>query len=275
MMNNWAELTKDFQALLRPRTSLLAWKVLEKEKELEKIPGVRRIGHRFFFCQALTLARTLGWTIGASPARDDMWCPFTTYGGFMPAPPLLEPISDEDYSRSPLVTNYWVKTEEDARKRFGAIPKLPTGKYKAMVVGPLHLQSFEPDVILFYGDAAQMCLLINGLQWTDYERLQFFSVGEAACTDSIIQCFLSKKPALTVPCFGERAVGGAKDDELVMALPPKVFPKAIKGLEELFARGLRYPIAKIGAMTDPGPDFFEMTYGHKPERSPLIPEDIK
>lgn len=275
MTNSWAELVKDFQALLRPRTHLLSLKLLEKKEELEKIPGVRRIGHRFFFCQTLTLARTLGWTIGASPARNDFWCPLTTYGGFMPVP--ATSISDEDYNRCPPGINYWVKTEEDSKKRFDAIPKLPIGKYKAIVVEPLYLQNFEPDVILFYGTPAQMCLLINGLQWTDYERLHFFSVGEGACTDSTIQCFLSKKPALAIPCFGERAVGGAGEDELDIALPPEAFPKAIEGLKELFARGIRYPVGKGNPMADPGPDFFEMIYGPyngKLEGFLLTPEDI-
>ena len=277
MTNNWLELVKDFQALLRPRTHLLSWKVLEKKEDLEGIPGVRKIGHRFFFCQALTIARRLGWTIGASPAKDDFWCPLTTYGGFMPVPD-WDAINDEDYNRSPRSDNYWVKTKEDANKRLEAIPKLPEGKYKAMVVEPLYLQNFEPDVILFYGSPAQMCLLINGLQWTDYERFQFYSVGEGACTDSLLQCFLSKKPALAIPCIGERSVGGVAEDELDMALPPEVFPRAIEGLKELFARGLRYPIRQGNPMVSPGPDFFETTYGPyngKPEGFPLTLEDIE
>ena len=127
---------------------------------------------------------------------------------------------------------------------------------------------------MFYGTPAQMCLLINGLQWTDYERLQFYSVGEGACTDALNQCFLSKKPALAIPCLGERGVGGVAEDELNMAMTPESFPKAIDGLKELFARGLRYPIRQGDPMVSPGPAFFELTYGHKPERSPLTLADM-
>ena len=274
MKNNWEELISDFRALLHPRTHLLGWKVLEKEEELERIPGVRRLGHRFFLCQALTISRTRGWTIGASPDKNDFWCPFTTYGGFMPVPD-WDAISDEDYNRCPRTDNYWVKTKEDAKKRLEAIPKLPEGKYEAMVVGPLYLQNFEPDVILFYGTPAQMSLLINGLQWTDFERLQFYSIGEGACTDALNQCFLSKKPALAIPCLGERGVGGAAEDELNMAMTPEAFLKAVDGLKELFARGLRYPIRKGDPMVSPGPAFFELTYGHKPERSPITLADME
>jgi uncharacterized protein (DUF169 family) len=273
-MTNWEELVRDFQAVLRPRTHLLGWKVLEKAAELKEIPGVRRVGHRYFFCQAPTLARTLGWTIGASPAKDDFWCPLTTYGGFMPEPD-WENISDEDYSRCPPVDNYWVSTKEDAKKRLEAIPKLPEGKYEAMVVGPLYLGSFEPDVILFYGTPAQMCLLINGLQWEGYERLQFYSVGEGACTDALVQCFISQKPALAIPCFGERSVGGVAEDELDMAMTPASFIKAIGGLKALFGRGLRYPIQRGDPGVNPGPAFFELVYGQKPEGYPLTLADIE
>jgi len=120
MKNNWEELISDFRALLHPRTHLLGWKVLEKEEELQRIPGVRRLGHRFFLCQALTISRTRGWTIGASPDKNDFWCPFTTYGGFMPVPD-WDAISDEDYNRCPRTDNYWVKTKENAKKRLEAI----------------------------------------------------------------------------------------------------------------------------------------------------------
>lgn len=273
-MTNWEELVKDFQALLRPRTHLLGWKLLEKKGELERISGVHRLGHRYFFCQALTIARTRGWTIGASPAKNDLWCPFTTCAGFMPAPD-WDAISDEDYNRCPRADNYWVDTKEDARKRFNAIPKVPEGKYEAMVIGPLYLHNFEPDVILFYGTPAQMSLLVNGLQYTDYERLQFYSVGEGACTDSLIQCFISRKPALAIPCFAERALSGAAEDELDMALTPESFIKAIDGLKALFAHGLRYPIRQGNPMVSPGPAFFELVYPHTPEGYPLTLADIE
>jgi uncharacterized protein (DUF169 family) len=273
IMVNWEELVSDFQALLRPRTHLLGWRILETKEELDKIPEVRRVGHRFFYCQALTLARTMGWTIGASPAKNDFWCPLTTYGGFMPEPD-WSAISDEDYSRCPTVDNYWVSSKEDAKKRLDAMPKLPAGKYEAMVVGPLYRHNFEPQVVLFYGTPAQMSLLINGLQWTGYEPLQFYSVGEGACTDSILRCFLTQKPSLTIPCFGERALGGVAEDELDIAMTPESFVKAIEGLKALFARGLRYPIRAGDPIVSPGPAFFELAYRQKPEGYPLTLADI-
>ncbi|GAB6274000.1 MAG: hypothetical protein STSR0004_08630 [Peptococcaceae bacterium] len=98
-----------------------------------------------------------------------------------------------------------------------------------------------------------MILLINALQFESYERFQFFCVGESSCADAIAQGYLSQKPSLTIPCYGERRYGHVQDDELVMALPPFYLEKAGQNLAELYARGIQYPISYAGAQTDPLP----------------------
>lgn len=65
------------------------------------------------------------------------------------------------------------------------------------------------------------------------------------------QCYITGKPALTIPCFGERRFGGVVEDELVLALPPEMMRKAVDGLQALWGRGLRYPIAYFGPECDP------------------------
>jgi uncharacterized protein (DUF169 family) len=98
-----------------------------------------------------------------------------------------------------------------------------------------------------------MMLLMNGLQFKDYERFQFFFVGEGSCADSLAQCYTTGKPALAIPCMGERAFGNVSEDELVMALPPKMLEKAVEGLQALKARGIGYPITYLGSLCDPSP----------------------
>ncbi|MCJ7655700.1 MAG: DUF169 domain-containing protein [Dehalococcoidia bacterium] len=57
---------------------------------------------------------------------------------------------------------------------------------------------------------------MNGLQFKDYERFQFFFIGEGACADGLAQCYTSGNPALAIPCMGERAFGTVTEDELVL-----------------------------------------------------------
>lgn len=84
----------------------------------------------------------------------------------------------------------------------------------------------------------------------NYEVMQFYCVGETSCSDAIARCYLNRKPALSIPCYGERRYGHAQDDELVMAIPVEMMDKALNGMEALYRRGIRYPIRYAGAETD-------------------------
>jgi uncharacterized protein (DUF169 family) len=95
-----------------------------------------------------------------------------------------------------------------------------------------------------------MILLINGLQWLGYKKLDFSCVGESACADSWGRALKTGEPSLSLPCFAERRYGGVMDDELLMALPPKYLPKIVIGLDALSKNGLRYPIAPYGVNND-------------------------
>jgi len=95
-----------------------------------------------------------------------------------------------------------------------------------------------------------MILLINGLQWTGYKKLDWGCVGESACADSWGRALATGEPSLSIPCFAERRYGGVMEDELLMAIPPSFLPKIIIGLDALSKNGLRYPIAQYGVNND-------------------------
>jgi uncharacterized protein (DUF169 family) len=147
-------------------------------------------------------------------------------------------------------TRIWVATVEDARRRHKALPMMPTG-HEAIVIAPLAKNKFDPEVILIYGTPAQISLLINGLQFTGYERFQAQCSREGACVDSLVECLLSGKPALAVPCYGERYIGQVQEEELFIGLPPCYMEKTIHGLQELHRRGIRHPIPSVGVDADP------------------------
>jgi uncharacterized protein (DUF169 family) len=254
-MPDWTQLTKRLEALLRLKTFPVAFKLLEDAAELDKNPWVRRLPHKVTTCQLITIARTYDWTVGA--AADDFVSPrCTSIIGLSELP---------DYIRDGTMRSMvWCATVEDAHKCEESIPLIPAGKYNAVLLAPLVYNPFDPDIILVYGNPAQMMLLINAIQFRDYERMQFFSVGESACADVIAQCYLTGKPALTIPCYGERRYGHAQDDEMVMGIPQGYYEKIVDGLEQLYNRGIRYPISQFGAQVDPSPGLFG-AYGPPPE----------
>jgi uncharacterized protein (DUF169 family) len=96
-------------------------------------------------------------------------------------------------------------------------------------------------------------MILCGLQKQKYERFQFFFIGEGACADSLAQCYITGKPSLAIPCYGERAMGQVPDDEIVIALPPGEMERASSGMKKLAKIGFKYPIAFIGGLADPAP----------------------
>ncbi len=238
---NWEKLVRRMERLLRLKSFPVAFKMLADKKELGDIAFLRRPGHKMTMCQMITLARNFDWTVGAE--ADDLL--FSTCSAILGLDDL------PDYHRDGTFRSIvWVQTKADGRRYEEAIPRLPRGRYQAVAMAPLVYNPFDPDIVLVYGNPAQMMLLINALQFADYQVMQFYCVGESSCADAIARCYLEDKPSLAIPCYGERRYGHAQDDELVMALPAAWMPKALAGLEVLYRRGVRYPICYAGAEID-------------------------
>jgi len=242
-VTDWAGLSQEMEHLLHLKASPVAYKRLEKVEELDKIPEVMRLDRRASFCQVPALVRTMGLTISAT--RDNFGERCARINGL--APTTERQVAWEANS----FATTWFANLEEARKQMAEYPLVPPGE--AIVLAPLALGKFEPDVILIYANPAQMMLLMNGLQFKDYERFHFFFIGEGSCADGLAQCYTTGKPALAIPCMGERAFGAVTEDELVMALPPAMMTKAVEGLKALKSRGIGYPIMYLGPLCDPSP----------------------
>ena len=236
--HDWGKLVRRMELLLRLKSFPVAFKLLRKKEMLSEIPYLRRMTHKSTLCQLISTVRNFDWTVGAD------------LGDFLsPMCPSIIGLADlpEVYKDGTFRSVVWTKTREDGRKYENSIPRLPAGEYEAVAMAPLVYNPFDPDIILLYANPAQMMLLINALQFEDYEVMEFSCVGESSCSDVIAKCYLQGKPSLSIPCYGERRYGHAQDDELAMALPAGILEKALRGLEALYKRGIRYPISYAGA----------------------------
>jgi dephospho-CoA kinase len=239
------------ELLMRLKSFPVAFKLLENKKDINTFPFMRRMSHKVTLCQMITLVRNFDWTVGAD--LDDFMSPMC---------PSILGLTDtpELYKDGTFRSIVWVQTKEDGKKYEASIPRIPMGKYEAVVMAPLVYKPFEPDIVLIYANPAQMMLLINSLQFEDYEVMEFSCVGESSCSDAIAKCYLTGKPSLTIPCYGERRYGHAQDEDLVMAVPAGMMEKALRGMEALYRRGIRYPISYAGAEQDVAAAF-PMSYG--------------
>lgn len=237
----WEKLVRRMEILLRLKSFPVAMKMLEKKEQLKDVPFLRRPEHKVTMCQLINLVRNCDWTIGADIEDFGLSTCSSILG--------LNALSS-CYTDGTFRSIVWVQTKEDGKRYEAAIPRIKTGQYEAVAMAPLVYDPFEPDIVLIYANPAQMILLINALQFEDYEVMQFFCVGESSCSDAIARCYLNGKPSLSIPCYGERRYGHAQDDELAMALPAGYMEKALRGLEVLYRRGVRYPISYAGAEGD-------------------------
>jgi dephospho-CoA kinase len=248
---DWGKLVRRMELLLRLKSFPVAFKLLKKKEMLSEIPYLRRMTHKSTLCQLISMVRNFDWTVGAD------------LGDFLsPMCPSIIGLTDlpEVYKDGTFRSVVWTKTREDGRKYENSIPRLPAGEFEAVAMAPLVYNPFDPDIILLYANPAQMMLLINALQFEDYEVMEFSCVGESSCSDVIAKCYLQGKPSLSIPCYGERRYGHAQDDELAMALPAGIMKKTLRGLEALYKRGIRYPISYAGAEMDVT-RAFPMAYG--------------
>lgn len=242
-------LTAELESLLRLRTFPVGVRRVKDKAELEGTTGWKTFEHQPRGCQLITMARTIGWSF-AMTEETIAPCGFSWAIGLGAEPP------EEGVSG---VVGTWFKTLDDAKKWRAGFPRVP-GRIAALLMAPVSLKKFEPEVIWLYGSPSQMILLINGIQYSGYERLEFSATGESSCMDGPHQCYVRGKPSLTIPCYGERWFGGAKEEELSMAIPVAMLEKVVEGVQALHKTGYRYPIPSTSSETDNGPAMAKM-YG--------------
>ena len=237
-----AGLVDALMRLLRLKTTPVALQMFASVAEMEAVPRIRRPSHVHTADQIVGQAARLGFTVGIT--ADDLVGPqCSVVLGLTPR--------DAAFERGEALAGVWFATAEDAGAHQRAMHTAPHGRYAAMAVSPLGSGRLAaPQIVLVYANPAQMILLINGLQYSGYRKLEWGAVGESACADSWGRALATGEPSLSIPCFPERRYGGVADDELLLALPPADLAKAVAGLERLAANGLRYPIPPYGVQMD-------------------------
>ena len=238
-----AALVDDLYKLLRLKTTPIGMQLFEHVEDMLAVPRIRRPkGTIHTTDQIVGQAARLGFTVGITMA-DLVGQQCGAVIGLAP--------QDAAFQAGKAFAGVWFATEADAAAHQRAMSCVPHGRFKAMAVSPLAAGRLPaPDIALVYANPAQMILLINGLQWAGYKKLEWGAVGESACADSWGRALATGEPSLALPCFPERRYGGVPDDELLMALKPEQLAKAVDGLKHLSANGLRYPIPPYGVQND-------------------------
>jgi len=194
------------------------------------------MGKKITICQAVTLARLYGWTVGLT--RDDLICvpamiSFGFSGADKPAASLSRLFCEINFHQD----------EEGSRKEVDSMCLFDNDAYGALVLSPLAKGLYDPDTVVIYGNPAQIMRLSQAWSYRSGERPQGIFGGKVECSEYLIAPFKSQAPRVAIPGMGDRIFSMTQDDEMVFAFPGKGISQLVEGLHEAGSKiGARYPV---------------------------------
>ncbi len=188
-------------------------------------------------------ARKYGWSF-VYDAKSLACGPCLSYFGFVERP---------DFEvEGGLVYPLYARTLEMGRKSEDAIDKLPYGTISRILVEPIARATRVPDIILIYGDPAQMARLIQGALYDQGGAIYPKFTGRCACSPEMITPYLTGEYNVSVPDGGERMFALTADDEMVFSLPYDRIEALIDGLTTTHESGIaRFPFPVNGLKMEP------------------------
>lgn len=224
---------------MRLRTPPVAVKFLEDEDFPEGVVRPSKMGVKIAVCQAVAAARFMFWTVGMN-VDDDECVPSMVLFGW--AEPENEDVMVEFFTRVGHVRN-----EEAGRELIAKIPRFDVGEFCGLLFAPLRRCSFEPDVVVIYGNAAQIGRLIFARSYFGGGAISTELFGRAvSCAEAVIKPFKAGDCTVAIPGAGDRVFALVGDDELIFSLPVNWLDDVIEGVKRAGrGLGLRYPMPRF------------------------------
>ena len=233
LLGNYEKLDNQLNKYLRLTTFPVGVKLLENSEDLDQIKFLKKPEHKLVLCQIFSYARYYGWTMGC--VKGDNLCPLAEISiGFEESHRLFE--------EGAFFIGRYNETKEAAKKTTATMPKIPYGQYSAIVSGALKRIDFEPDLILIWGNSAQIMRLIQGFLWKRGGRVSMSTFCDGVCADTISNAIITRDLQIAFPCLGDRRFGMAMDTDLIASIPFGIINEIIEGMEKTHKAGTRYPI---------------------------------
>jgi uncharacterized protein (DUF169 family) len=246
------EIEEAMSAYIRHQTHPLAVKLLRQE---DKIPEgakspVKDFGVPFSLCQALALSRKEGLTIVLD--KNSQSCPIALAG--------LGLVKPEEFLAGKFVLAPINQSPEARKKMVASLPRFPFGKYQQVLISPIKTAAFDPDVIVFYGSAAQVMRMIQAAVFSSGKALTSTATGSGGCLVPIVAAMLEGECKYAVPGNGDRRLGLVADGELSFGMPRERFEEVMQGLKLSHEGKQTYPIS---------PGYLKMEYQFPPSYGAL------
>lgn len=239
MQASWQEqsalLHKEIEKHVRPDTFPLAIRVLRPGEEAPakaKRP-MRDLHVQLSICQAVTMSRRYGWAIALG--GEDVSCPIAK-AVFHFEEPL------EFYTRGNLAHGMYAETQACGELSEAAVPKFTKEESGTIVVSPLNRAEFEPDVVVVYGNSAQVMRMVAASLYKTGGAITSEFSARADCAELIIRTMQADSAQVILPCYGDRVFGQTHDHEMAFSFPYRMAGDVTEGFAGTHRGGVRYPI---------------------------------
>ena len=120
--------------------------------------------------------------------------------------------------------------------------RLEAGKYSHLVIAPIEMADFEPDIISLHGTPAQVMRLAQAARPSAGHDVSAIASGLADCGDLVARTTLTDECQCILPSGGDRVYGSTQDHEMIFTMPRSKVDAVMQGLEDTHKGGFRYPI---------------------------------
>ena len=173
---------------------------------------MRDFGYQIALCQGYGIARRFRWAVAVG--KDDQCCVGgASTMGFIPERP----------------------NDEQAKR-------LEAGKCSHLLIAPIEIADFEPDIMLLYVNSAQVMRLAQAATRGAGEGVSAIATGFGDCGDVVARTTKSNQSQFVLPSGGDRVFGGTQDQELIFTIPGSKIEATMNGLAETHTAGFRYPV---------------------------------
>jgi uncharacterized protein (DUF169 family) len=234
MMASAKEVGQALDTYIRPLTFPVAIKMLESEEEIPERTRrpFQQMGIKIAICQGIGMARKLGWAVAMG--KEDMQCALgaAPFGFFK---------NIDYFNEGNLAEGMFTASKEVGKREEDLIDRFEHGSYSHILVAPLQRTTFEPDLLMIYGNPAQIMRLIQGALHSEGGAIQSSSMGRLGCA-SIITAMKEDECRYVIPGNGDRIFGMTQDHEMAFFIPSSKIDTVLDGLAKTHKAGIRYPI---------------------------------
>jgi len=213
-----------------------------KDEITEKyIKPSEKLGHKLAICQGVAAARRYGWTLLFEEV--DHACPASfAYLGFKKS----VHFSAGGITYPGYANDMTIAKKIEQGNTFFEMPQ------EHILIGALEKVQFEPEIVLVYGNSAQIARIAQGINYYHGDGVKSTTYGRAACASYVVKALKDKVPLIVVPSGGERIFASTQDDEIIVAIPRAYFLDTAKGIECVHKEGLsRFPTIFHGVLKEP------------------------